>query len=101
GQRRIVSILRATSGADVHLLLLDEIYIGLSPRMCYEVYKLINNFIKSNSHVGVIATAQRVEQLENLAFDKILVMRRGRIVGDFTSDKIDLQEIYKLIVGLA
>ncbi|MEM4005477.1 MAG: ATP-binding cassette domain-containing protein, partial [Desulfurococcaceae archaeon] len=41
GQRRIMSVLRVISQSNARLMLFDEIYIGISPRMLQEIYFMI------------------------------------------------------------
>lgn len=98
GQRRIISILRAIIFGS-KLMLFDEIYIGLSPRMVEDIYQMINN-AKNSSNASILITAQKPEQLKGLAFDRLLVMRRGSIVGEFTFDNVDYGKVYRLALGI-
>ncbi|MEM3942088.1 MAG: ATP-binding cassette domain-containing protein [Candidatus Bathyarchaeia archaeon] len=99
GQRRIMSVLRVISQSNARLMLFDEIYIGISPRMLQEIYFMIND-VKSNSSAGIMVTAQKPEQLEDLAFDRLLVMRRGRLVGEFDANNVDLEKVYRMALGV-
>jgi ABC-type sugar transport system ATPase subunit len=98
GQRRLVTILRAfLSKENTKLILLDEIYIGLSPRMLEDLSKFLNNFLREHN-ISAIFAAQWLEQLMGIA-DRILVLRRGRIVGIFEAYSVDSETIYRLAIG--
>jgi ABC-type sugar transport system ATPase subunit len=98
GQRRLVTILRAfLSKENTKLILLDEIYIGLSPGMLEDLSKFLNNFLREHN-ISAIFAAQWLEQLMGIA-DRILVLRRGRIVGIFEAYSVDSETIYRLAIG--
>jgi len=98
GQKRLLTIFRACfSQETVKLVLFDEIYIGLSPRMLEDLSSSLRKFLKEKERSAIFAV-QWLDQLMGIA-DRIIVLRRGQIVGMFNADSVDSETVYKLAIG--
>jgi len=98
GQRRLLTVFRACfSQEDVKLVLFDEIYIGLSPRMLEDLSSSLRKLLKEKGKSAIVAV-QWLDQLMGIA-DRIIVLRRGRVVGTFDAESVDSETVYKLAIG--
>lgn len=67
------------------ILIFDEPTRGIDVGAKDEIYKLIGEFVREGGSVILISS----ELQETLMCDRILVMARGRIVGDFSHEEVD------------
>ena len=96
GQRQLVAIARAAFWGG-KLLLLDEPTAALGVR---ELREVLLELIKRLSARGltIVMVTHNLEQLAN-AHNRIVVMRRGRKVADFTSGETTMEEVVAYITG--
>jgi branched-chain amino acid transport system ATP-binding protein len=78
GERRMVAIARALMSAP-DILLLDEPSLGLSPRVCGELFQALPAI--RDTGVGILLVEQNTKQGLNVA-DRGYLIETGRIVGE-------------------
>jgi branched-chain amino acid transport system ATP-binding protein len=81
GEQQMVAIGRALMSAP-QLLLLDEPSLGLSPRLCKELFGALTRIRESG--VGILLVEQNARQSLNIA-DRGYLLAGGRIVGEGTA----------------
>ena len=79
------------------LLLVDEPTVGVDIGAKAEIYSIIEEMAKNGAAVLLVSSDN--EELARVA-TRILVMRRGRIVGEFDSGMPDRQAIAMIASGL-
>lgn len=88
GQQQMVAIARAILGKP-KLLLLDEVTMGLSPKLVGDVFDTIYNI--GRNFCSVVVTGQEIEEITSIS-DRVYIMKNGRISeikkGDFEKEKI-------------
>jgi ABC-2 type transport system ATP-binding protein len=84
GQRRRLDLGASLVGAP-RLLLLDEPTTGLDPTSRREVWDAIRNLVDAGT--DVLLTTHYLEEADALA-DRVLVIDRGRVVGDGTLSQL-------------
>ncbi len=67
------------------ILIFDEPTRGIDVGAKEEIYKLIGEFVREGGSVLLMSS----ELPETLMCDRILVIARGRIVGEFLHDEVD------------
>ena len=95
GQRQAVAIAR-TRLADAKLVLMDEPTAAISVRQIAEVLALIGRL--RDTGIAVILISHRMPDVFEVC-DRVVVMRRGRIVADKRIDQSSPQEVTGLITG--
>lgn len=80
GQRRIVELLRAVM-TDPQVLLLDEPFAGVHPRVIEQIATFLNDL--QNSGVTVVMIAHELDAVERLC-DAVVVMARGAVLFEGT-----------------
>jgi simple sugar transport system ATP-binding protein len=95
GQRQAVAIAR-TRLADARLILMDEPTAAISVRQIAEVLALIGRL--RDSGIAVILISHRMPDVFEIC-DRVIVMRRGRIVANKPIEKTSPQEVTGLITG--
>jgi ribose transport system ATP-binding protein len=78
--------------ADPKVLLLDEPTRGIDVGAKSEVYQLIRDL--AGRGAGVLVISSELEELTGLC-DRIIVMNRGRITGEFTGGAFDREQILR------
>jgi ABC-type branched-subunit amino acid transport system ATPase component len=78
GERQMVAIGRALMSAP-DILLLDEPSLGLSPRVCLELFQVLPQIRASG--VGILLVEQNTKQSLKVA-DRGYIMMTGRVVGE-------------------
>ncbi len=88
GQQQMVAIARAILSGP-KLLLLDEVTMGLSPKLVGDVFDTIYNI--GRNFCSVVVTGQEIEEIASIS-DRVYVMKNGRISeakkDDFEKEKI-------------
>jgi len=77
GEQQILSLARALARSP-RLLLADELSMGLAPKVVARLLEAVSNAAQT-SGVGVLLVEQHAQQALRVA-DRVMVMRRGRIV---------------------
>ncbi len=95
GQRQAVAIAR-TRLADARLILMDEPTAAISVRQIAEVLALIGRL--RDSGIAVILISHRMPDVFDIC-DRVIVMRRGRVVANKAIVKTSPQEVTGLITG--
>jgi simple sugar transport system ATP-binding protein len=95
GQRQAVAIAR-TRLADARLILMDEPTAAISVRQIAEVLALIGRL--RDSGIAVILISHRMPDVFDIC-DRVIVMRRGRVVANKAIAKTSPQEVTGLITG--
>jgi simple sugar transport system ATP-binding protein len=95
GQRQAVAIAR-TRLADARLILMDEPTAAISVRQIAEVLALIGRL--RDSGIAVILISHRMPDVFEIC-DRVVVMRRGRIVANKAIASSSPQEVTGLITG--
>ncbi len=75
GQQQMVAIARAIL-ARPKLLLLDEVTMGLSPKLVGDVFDTIYNI--GRNFCSVVVTGQEIEEITSVS-DRVYIMKNGRI----------------------
>lgn len=82
---------------DCKLLLIDEPTVGVDVGAKAEIYKIIEKMAARGAAILLVSSDN--EEIARLA-TRILIMRRGNIVGEFNSGMPDRQEIAMMASGL-
>lgn len=97
GQRKMLSIGKAIMG-EPELLLLDDISMGLAPKVVEELYAMLDQ-LTAQLNIPVVV----VEQIVDVALDfagRGYVMAQGRILLEGTSEELmQTEEIKRIYVG--
>jgi len=96
GQRQAVAIARAVHQAAARLVIMDEPVAALGIEESRKVLRLIKQLKASGR--AVIVISHNLEHVFSVA-DRIVVLRRGRVVGVRQRDGATASEIVHLIVG--
>jgi ribose transport system ATP-binding protein len=78
------------------IFILDEPTRGIDVAAKFEIYSIINRLAASGS--GVILISSEIEEAIGMS-DRILVMRRGTITGQFTREKFGKEPILRAAFG--
>jgi ribose transport system ATP-binding protein len=73
------------------VMLLDEPTRGIDVRAKRQVFEIIDDL--SRSGIGSIMVSSELEELVEVC-DRILVLRKGRIVGEYSADEIDVEGLF-------
>lgn len=93
GMMQKVSICCALS-VDPDLLILDEPMVGLDPKAIKELRNVILEYKEKGK--TIILSTHMLEMVDSL-WDRVVLMKEGRILGDFSRDENrdrDLEELY-------
>jgi ABC-type sugar transport system ATPase subunit len=83
--------------ADAKIFMFDEPTKGVDVGAKEEIYKIITNLAKKGNSIIMVSS----DLLEVIALsDRVLVMRRGQIVGELASNEITEQNIMAYSVGV-
>lgn len=85
GEQQILSLARALSRSP-RLLLADELSLGLAPKIVNRLIEAVSD-AAVNRGVGVLLVEQHAQQALRVA-DRVLVLRRGRIVLNMTAEEV-------------
>jgi len=96
GQRQAVAIARAIHQSAARMVIMDEPVAALGIEESRKVLRLIQR-LKDQGH-GVIVISHNLEHVFSVA-DRIVVLRRGRLVGVRRQVETNAAEIIRLIVG--
>lgn len=77
------------------VILFDEATQGIDVGAKREVYAIARELAQN---AGVIFSSSDVDEVLGLA-DRVLVMRDGRIVGEFDAERVDRQQVMELATG--
>lgn len=78
------------------VLILDEPTRGVDVGAKAEIYQLINELAEKG--IGILMISSELPELLGMS-DRILVMRQGRIVGEFAREEADQEKIMALATG--
>ncbi len=81
--------------ADPDVLILDEPTRGIDVGAKYEIYAIINDLARQGK--GVLIVSSEMPELLGMC-DRILVMNRGRIVGELPAAEASQEAIMRAIV---
>ena len=93
-QQRIEIIKALLNGAD--LLILDEPTSVLTPQEAKELFKILND-MKSRGHM-IIFISHKLNEIMGLC-DRVIVLRKGEIIGDAETNKTDKKSLAKMMIG--
>lgn len=96
GQRQAVAIARAVHESAARLVIMDEPVAALGIEESRKVLRLIKQ-LKGRGH-AVIVISHNLEHVFSVT-DRIVVLRRGRLVGARSREDATAAEIVRLIVG--
>lgn len=83
---------------DPKILILDEPTRGIDVGAKAEIYTIINNLAKEG--LGIILISSEMPEAMNMS-DRIIVMKEGRITGEFSHDEMDQERILKYAMGVS
>ena len=95
GQRQAVAIARALLGSP-RVLVLDEPTASLGVTQTAEVLRLIEQV--RDSGYGVVLVSHNLTDVQAVA-DRVVVLRRGRLGGEFDADTASYEQIVAAITG--
>lgn len=95
GQRQIIAISRAVYWS-TKIIILDEPTAALGVKESKKVLNLINGLKRRN--LSVIVISHNLQHVFTIA-DRVLILRRGRKVGERPIKETDGDEVVKLITG--
>jgi ribose transport system ATP-binding protein len=81
---------------DPKVFIMDEPTVGIDIHAKYEIRKIIQELAECGT--GIILITNEFEEIENLC-DRVLVMFKGKIVGEIQSEEMDNTEFTKLALG--
>lgn len=93
-QQRIEIIKALLNGAD--LLILDEPTSVLTPGEAKELFSILND-MKSRGHM-IIFISHKLNEIMELC-DRVIVLRKGEIIGDADTNKTDKKSLAKMMIG--
>ncbi|AEJ62215.1 ABC transporter related protein [Spirochaeta thermophila DSM 6578] len=95
GQRQRVEIVKALiQGSDV--LILDEPTSVLTPQETQELFSVLREFA-AQGH-AVILISHKLEEIFQVC-GRVVVLRKGRVVGEASTASIDKRELARMMVG--
>ena len=97
GNQQKVVLARWLTG-DAEILIFDEPTRGIDINAKAEIYKIMTNFIKEGK--SIILISSELPELIGMC-DRILVMCKGRISGEFQRDNFNQERIMKAAFGEA
>lgn len=95
GQRQAVAIAR-TRLSNAHIVLMDEPTAAISVRQVAEVLNLIGELRRQG--IAVVLISHRMPDVFSVA-DRVVVLRRGRVVADKPTSATSPEEVTGLITG--
>ena len=78
------------------ILIMDEPTRGVDVGAKYEIYKLIMRF--ADEGLGIILLSSEFKEVAGLC-DRILILRKGKIVAEMKSSQKNLEQLYELALG--
>jgi ABC-type sugar transport system ATPase subunit len=95
GQRQAIAVARAAQFA-TRLVILDEPTAALGVRETRNVLRLVKSLPEHG--ISVLLISHNLDQVAEVA-DRVVVLRRGRKVGEATPDATSHEHIVRMIVG--
>ena len=84
---------KPVGGIDPRILILDDPTRGIDVGAKKEIYSLINDLAKEK--IGIILISSELPEILNIS-DRILVMREGKITGEFMRKEATQEKIMQL-----
>lgn len=95
-RQQMVEIAKALSFDNTRLLILDEPSAVLTDSEIDDLFLFINRLKEKG--VGIVYISHRLDELKRIS-DRITVMRDGQYVATLETDKTEISEVVKLMVG--
>jgi len=95
GERRWVEILQILY-RDANVLILDEPTTTLTPQEVEELFEIIRNMTKEGR--SVVFITHKIKEVLAIS-DRITVLRDGKVVGTKETDRADIENLAKMMVG--
>jgi len=95
GEKQRVEILKALF-RNIKVLILDEPTSVLTPQETRELFKTIRKLVANN--IAVIFISHKLHEVMEIA-DRIVVLRKGKVVGRLKREEANPQILAKLMVG--
>ncbi len=95
GEQQRVEILKVLS-RDVDLLILDEPTSVLTPLEVDDLFALLRKLRERGK--SIILITHKLKEVGAIT-DRVVVLRRGELVGDFRTAEVSTQELARLMVG--
>ncbi len=95
-KQQMVEIAKALSYNNTKLLILDEPSAVLTDTEIDDLFKFVEQ-LKATG-VGIIYISHRMDELKRIT-DRITVMRDGQYIGVLETDKTDIPEVVRMMVG--
>ncbi len=93
-QQRIEIIKALLNGAD--LLILDEPTSVLTPLEAKELFSILND-MKQQGHM-IILISHKLDEIMDIC-DRVIVLRKGEIIGSAKTDKTDKKSLARMMIG--
>lgn len=91
-QQRIV--LAKWIATEPRILILDGPTIGIDIGAKFKIYEIIRKFSKRG--IGIILISDEIEEVYNNC-NRILIMKEGRIIKRFQTDKVEVEQINRIL----
>ena len=95
GQQQMLALSRCFL-SDPKVVLLDEVSMGLAPRVIDEIFDALGSIVKSG--VAILLVEQYVTRALHLA-DHVYLLRRGQVEFSGSPSKLDEDELLRLYIG--
>ena len=95
GQQQMLALSRCFL-SDPKVVLLDEVSMGLAPRIIDEIFDALGSIVKSG--VAILLVEQYVTRALHLA-DHVYLLRRGQVEFSGLPSKLDEDELLRLYIG--
>ncbi len=95
GQRQSVAVGK-TLYANPEIIIMDEPTAAVSVKERKKILNLIKNLRKK--HISIIFISHNLQEIFSVT-DRIIVLNRGKVVGNKKADETTMDEVIKLMLG--